>query len=115
MEHERFSRSGVNIPGAIVGGVIGGILGHQIGSGGGQDLATGIGAVSGAAVGANVGRGPDGVIYSQNVRRCESVPTSARLDYWDVTYNLGGYEHRVQLTAPPGPTIVVNGQGEPRV
>ena len=52
---------------------------------------------------------------SQNVRRCESVPTSARLDYWDVTYNFGGYEHRVQLTAPPGPTIVVNGQGEPRV
>jgi uncharacterized protein YcfJ len=36
-------------------------------------------------------------------------------DYWDVTYNFAGYEHRVQLTTPPGPTIVVNAQGEPRV
>ena len=115
VERERAYGSGVNVPGAIVGGVIGGILGHQIGSGRGQDLATGIGVVGGAAVGANVGRGPDGTVYSQNVRRCEYLPSSARLDYWDVTYNFAGYEHRVQLTTPPGPTIVVNAQGEPRV
>ena len=115
VDRERVDAPGVNVPGAIVGGVIGGILGHQIGSGRGQDLATGIGIVGGAAVGANVGRGPDGVVYSQNVRRCEYVPASARLDYWDVTYNFAGYEHRVQLTTPPGPTIVVNAQGEPRV
>jgi uncharacterized protein YcfJ len=107
--------AGVNIPGAIIGGVIGGVLGHQIGSGRGQDLATGIGVVGGAAVGANVGRGPDGTVYTQNVRRCEYVPTSARLDYWDVTYNFAGYEHRVQMTTLPGPTIMVNAQGEPRV
>ena len=107
--------TGVNIPGAIVGGVIGGILGHQIGGGRGQDIATGIGAVGGAAIGANVGRGSDGQLYSQNVRRCEYVPASARLDYWDVTYVFAGYEHRVQMTTPPGPTIVVNAQGEPRV
>ena len=118
VERERVDYSGpagVNVPGAIIGGVIGGILGHQIGSGRGQDLATGIGVVGGAAVGANVGRGPDGQVYSQNVRRCESIPTSARLDYWDVTYDFAGYEHRVQMTTPPGPTIVVNAQGEPRV
>jgi uncharacterized protein YcfJ len=115
VERDRVANSGVNVPGAIIGGVIGGVLGHQIGSGRGQDLATGIGIVGGAAVGANVGRGPDGQVYSQNVRRCEYVPTSARLDYWDVTYNFAGYEHRVQLTTPPGPTIVVNEQGEPRV
>jgi uncharacterized protein YcfJ/chorismate mutase len=115
VERERAYSSGVNVPGAIVGGVIGGILGHQIGSGRGQDLATGIGVVGGAAVGANVGRGPDGTVYSQDVRRCEYLPSSARLDYWDVTYNFAGYEHRVQLTTPPGPTIVVNAQGEPRV
>jgi len=106
---------GVNVPGAVVGGVIGGILGHQIGSGRGQDLATGIGAVTGAAIGANVNRGPDGVVYSQNVQRCDYVPSSARLDYYDVTYAFGGVEHRVQLMTPPGPTIVVNAQGEPRV
>jgi uncharacterized protein YcfJ len=107
--------SGVNIPGAIIGGAIGGILGHQIGGGRGQDIATGIGVLGGAAVGANVGRGSDGAVYSQNVQRCEYVPASARLDYWDVTYSFGGYEHRVQMTTPPGNTIVVNAQGEPRV
>ena len=107
--------AGVNIPGAIIGGAIGGILGHQIGGGRGQDIATGIGVLGGAAVGANVGRGTDGPVYTQNVQRCEYVPTSASLDYWDVTYNFGGYEHRVQMTTPPGATIVVNAQGEPRV
>ena len=107
--------AGVNIPGAIIGGAIGGILGHQIGGGRGQDFATGIGVLGGAAVGANVGRGSDGPVYTQNVQRCEYVPTSASLDYWDVTYNFGGYEHRVQMTTPPGTTIVVNAQGEPRV
>jgi uncharacterized protein YcfJ len=105
----------VNIPGAIVGGVIGGILGHQIGGGRGQDIATGIGAVGGAAIGANVGRASEGPVYVQDVQRCEYIPASARLDYWDVTYTFGGYEHRVQMTTPPGPTIVVNAQGEPRV
>ena len=107
--------AGVNIPGAIIGGVIGGVIGHQIGGGRGQDVATGIGAVGGAAIGANVGRGPDGPVYTQNVQRCEYVPASANLDYWDVTYNFAGYEHRVQMTTPPGATILVNAQGEPRV
>lgn len=107
--------AGVNIPGAIIGGAIGGILGHQIGGGRGQDFATGIGVLGGAAVGANVGRGSDGPVYTQNVQRCEYVSTSASLDYWDVTYNFGGYEHRVQMTTPPGTTIMVNAQGEPRV
>jgi uncharacterized protein YcfJ len=109
------SAAGVNVPGAIVGGVIGGIIGHQIGGGRGQDIATGIGVVGGAAVGANVGRGSEGLVYSQNVQRCEYVPASARPDYWDVTYVFAGYEHRAQMTAPPGPTILVNAQGEPRV
>jgi len=107
--------AGVNVPGAIIGGAIGGIIGHQIGGGRGQDVATGIGVVGGAAVGANVGRGSEGPVYTQNVQRCEYVPTSASLDYWDVTYNFSGYEHRVQMTTPPGTTILVNAQGEPRV
>ena len=106
---------GVNIPGAIIGGAIGGILGHQIGSGRGQDIATGVGILGGVAVGANVGRASDAPVYTQNVQRCQYVPTSASLNYWDVTYKFGGYEHRVQLTTPPGNTILVNEQGEPRV
>src|SRR5487761_2446229 len=107
--------AGINVPGAIIGGAIGGIIGHEIGGGRGQDFATGIGIVGGAAVGANVGRGSDGAVYTQNVPRCEVVPASASLDYWDVTYNFAGYEHRVQMTTAPGTTILVNAEGEPRV
>jgi uncharacterized protein YcfJ len=106
---------GINVPGAVVGGIVGGILGHQIGSGRGQDLATGIGAAGGAVVGANVGRDAAGTVYTQDVQRCVNVSTPAPVDYWDVTYNFGGYEHHVQTTSPPGRTILVNGQGEPRV
>lgn len=106
--------SGINVPGAIVGGVVGGILGHQIGGGRGQDVATGIGAVGGAVVGANVGR-DSGPVYTQDVQRCATVSSGTRLDYYDVTYTFGGYEHRVQTTTPPGRTIVVNAQGEPRI
>jgi uncharacterized protein YcfJ len=106
--------SGINVPGAVVGGVVGGILGHQIGSGRGQDLATGIGIVGGAAVGANVNRDAAGTVYTQDVQRCANV-SNAAVDYWDVTYNFRGYEHHVQTTTPPGRTIWVNGQGEPRV
>jgi hypothetical protein len=31
-----------------------------------------------------------------------------------VTYEFQGYLHRVQMAAPPGPTIIVNERGEPR-
>ena len=102
-----------NVAGAIIGGVIGGVLGHQIGGGRGRDVATAGGAVAGAAIGANAGRGGGGV-YAQDVQRCESVPGSARPAFWEVTYNFRGTEHRVQMSAPPGPTIAVNGNGEPR-
>jgi uncharacterized protein YcfJ len=104
---------GANVPGAIVGAVIGGVLGHQIGGGRGQDVATAGGAIAGAAIGANVGRG-SGQVYTQDVQRCTSVPSSARPEFWDVTYYFRGQEHRVQMSAPPGPTIAVNGKGEPR-
>ena len=106
--------AGINVPGAIVGGVVGGILGHQIGSGRGQDLATGIGAAGGAVVGANVDRAP-GTVYTQDVQRCENVASAGSLDYWDVTYTFRGYEHHVQMTSPPGRTILVNAEGEPRI
>ena len=107
----------VNVPGAIIGGVLGGVLGHQIGGGRGRDVATGIGAVGGAVVGSNVGNhyGGGQTVSTQDVQRCAAVPTSAAPDYWDVTYNFRGYEHHVQLTAPPGRTITVNDEGEPRV
>jgi uncharacterized protein YcfJ len=104
---------GVNVPGAIVGAVIGGVLGHQVGGGHGRDVATAGGAVAGAAIGANVGRG-DQTVYSQDVQRCENVQGQLQPDYWDVTYNFRGIEHRVQMNAPPGPTLTVNDNGDPR-
>ncbi len=105
-------RSNANVPGAIVGGIIGGILGHQVGGGSGKDLATVGGVVAGAAVGANVGNGQQP--STQDVQRCKTVPSHARPEYWDVSYNFRGQEHRVQMTAPPGSTVTVNEQGEPR-
>lgn len=106
-------RSGANVPGAIAGALLGGILGHQVGGGRGKDIATAGGAVAGAAVGANVGRG-GGQPITRDVQRCETVPASARPDYWDVSYVFRGQEHHIQMTSPPGRTVTVNRQGEPR-
>ncbi len=108
--------SNMSIPGGIAGAIIGGVLGHQIGGGRGQDIATGVGAVGGAVVGANVGRnyGTGPQYGTQSVQRCENVQ-NGHPAYWDVTYYFRGQYHRVQLTAPPGPTVLVNGRGEPRV
>ena len=50
----------------------------------------------------------------QDVRRCENVAGQTP-QYWDVTYNYQGVEHRVQMNTPPGPTIAVNRNGEPRL
>lgn len=108
------SRSKPNVGGAIAGAIIGGILGHQIGSGRGNDVATAGGAIAGGAVGANVGRGgPSTTTYDRDVRRCENV-VSRDPQYWDVTYQYRGVEHHVQMSSPPGRTIVVNSDGVPR-
>jgi uncharacterized protein YcfJ len=42
------------------------------------------------------------------------VPSDRRPDFWDVGYTFRGQEHHVQMTAPPGATVTVNRQGEPR-
>jgi uncharacterized protein YcfJ len=106
-------RSGPNVGGAIAGAVIGGILGHQVGSGGGRDVATAGGAVVGAVVGANVGRDSGATTHDRDVQRCETT-ASGPPQYWDVTYNFRNVEHRLQMSAPPGATIAVNQNGEPR-
>jgi uncharacterized protein YcfJ len=105
-------RPDLNVPGGVIGGVLGGILGHQVGGGHGNTAATIAGAVGGAALGANVDRIRDHTT-GQEVRRCENV-ANATPQYWDVTYNFRGVEHRVQMAAQPGQTIAVNGNGEPR-
>ena len=114
VEHEQVQERGsANVPGAIVGALIGGVLGHQVGGGRGKDVATAGGAVAGAVVGSNVGRG-DGAQRTQDVQRCTTATSDSRPDYWDVTYNFKGREHRMQTTSPPGRTVTVNAQGEPR-
>ncbi len=101
------------MPGAIVGAVIGGVLGHQIGGGRGRDVATVGGAIAGAAVGANVGRDEG---YGRDVEHCTGTCSRYdRPDYWDVTYVFDGQEHHVQMSTPPGSTITVNRDGEPRM
>jgi uncharacterized protein YcfJ len=108
-------RGDASVPGAIVGAVIGGILGHQVGSGRGNDLATAGGAIGGAVVGANIGRDSGGQqVYSRDIRKCATVADHGHVAYWDVTYRFRGQEHHVQMAAPPGATVTVNAQGEPR-
>ncbi len=99
-----------NAGGAIAGAIIGGVLGHQVGSGRGNDAATVGGALAGAAIGSNAG-GDRG--YARDVQRCENV-ASGPPAYWDVTYRFRGEDHLIQMSAPPGRTILVNGRGEPR-
>lgn len=116
VEREQVSapqRGGLNVGGAIVGAVLGGVLGHQVGGGRGKDIATAGGAVAGGAIGANVGRGnTEGT--TRDVQRCETVPSQNKPEFWDVTYQFRGQEHHMQVTTPPGRTVTVNRQGEPR-
>lgn len=112
IEREQVQGGDRNVGGAIAGAVIGGILGHQIGGGRGQDLATAGGAVAGGVVGSNVGRSGSSS-YGQNVQRCENVGSQTPSHY-DVVYNFRGQEHRMQMNSPPGRTVTVNAQGEPR-
>ncbi len=113
VEREQVQGQGnANVPAAIVGALIGGILGHQVGGGTGKDIATAGGVVTGAVIGSKMGG--TGQESAQDVKRCENIPSQAQPQYWDVTYNFRGLEHRTQMTAAPGPTVTVNEQGEPR-
>jgi uncharacterized protein YcfJ len=117
VEHQQVNRerSDANVPGAIIGGLIGGVLGHQLGNGRGNDVATVGGAVVGAAVGSNVGRDGDSRQgYTRDVQRCSNEVSQSRPEYWDVTYDFRGEQHRIQMTSPPGRTVTVNDRGEPR-
>jgi uncharacterized protein YcfJ len=104
---------GTSAGGVIAGALIGGILGHQVGGGSGRDIATAGGAVAGAVVGNNVAN--NNSTSTRDVRRCENV-SNPKPEYWDVTYNYRGQEHRVQMSTPPASSIAVNSStGEPRL
>jgi uncharacterized protein YcfJ len=105
-------RGEVNVPGAVAGAVIGGVLGNQIGHGTGRGLATAGGAIAGGAIGSSIGNEGYG---GGDVERCRTVGRYDHPDYWDVTYSFRGEQHRVQMASPPGSTITVNAEGEPRM
>lgn len=107
-------RGDTNVGGAVVGAILGGVLGHQVGGGRGKDVATAGGAIAGAVIGGNQGRGNSGSSsYDRDVQRCTTVESTTPA-YWDVTYNYRGRDHRVQMSSPPGNTVAVNSNGEPR-
>ncbi len=107
------ARGDRNLGGAIAGALIGGVLGHQVGGGSGKDLATVGGAVAGGWAGSNIGRGDSNVAPTRDVQRCENS-VSGQPAYWDVAYRFRGQDHQIQMSAAPGQTIAVNGNGEPR-
>ncbi len=111
VERQAVQTSNPNVGGALAGAVIGGVLGHQIGGGSGRDAATAAGAVAGAAFGANAGR-TEGT-GTRDVQRCTTV-ASGPPAFYEVSYSFRGTEHRVQMSNPPGPKVVVNERGEPR-
>ena len=65
---------------------------------------------AGAVIGGFLGHQPSSV----EVRRCSTNQVSGPPQYWDVTYRFRDMERSVQMTRPPGATITVNGEGEPR-
>ncbi len=109
-EYNSDSNNGSKAGAALLGAVIGGVLGHQVGRGRGQSAATAAGALAGAALGAGAGRGGD---EGREVERCRTSDRG-RPSYWEVTYDFRGSEYRAQLSYPPGRTILVNRDGEPR-
>src|SRR5580765_4208395 len=98
VEREEVVEPHGNVGGAIAGAIIGGILGHQVG-GKHEGAATAGGAIAGAAIGSQVGR-DGGDVYSRDVQRCQDVP-SGPPEYWEVTYNFRGYDHVIEMSAPP--------------
>jgi hypothetical protein len=51
---------------------------------------------------------------ASTIRRC-STSRNETPAYWEVGYNFRGAAHHIQMTAPPGDTITVNRNGEPRM
>ena len=111
VEREQVTERRADPGGALAGALIGGVIGHQLGHGRSRDAATAGGVVAGAAIGSQAGGGT--VTTERDVQRCTQA-VSGPPQYYDVTYNFRGVEHRVQMTTPPGQTITVNQDGVPR-
>ena len=64
------------------------------------------------------GPGPDGKWPRHSMDRPRPKVVEPQYDgapeYWDVSYDYRGVEHWVRMEYPPGATIAVNRNGEPR-
>ena len=90
-------------------------VGVASGEQGGGRIGVRLGGVAGgAAIGANVNRPDAPNVDTRDVRRCETAAPAGPPQFYDVTYNYRGVEHRVQMATQPGRTITVNAEGEPR-
>ena len=75
------SRSGPNVPGAILGAVAGAALGNQVGHGSGRAAATVLGGAAGAAVGSQVG---GSTVTTDAVYRVTVQMDNGAMRYYDV-------------------------------
>ena len=75
------SRTGPNVPGAILGAVAGGVIGNQFGHGNGRAAATVLGGAAGAAVGSQVG---GGTTVTDAVYRVTVQADTGVIRYYDV-------------------------------
>ena len=75
------SRSGPNVPGAILGAVAGAAIGNQIGAGSGRAAATVLGGAAGAAVGSQVG---NTTVTNDSVYRVTVQMDNGAMRYYDV-------------------------------
>ena len=51
---------------------------------------------------------------TKDLRRCDSLPSQARPEYWEITYVFRGAEYRTQVSSQPGHTITVDERGSHR-
>lgn len=49
--------------------------------------------------------------FTQDLRRCDVLPSQARPEYWEITYVFRGQEYRTQVSSQPGHTITVDERG----
>lgn len=48
---------------------------------------------------------------TQDLRRCDVLPSQTRPEYWEITYVFRGHEYRTQVSSQPGHTIIVDERG----
>lgn len=51
---------------------------------------------------------------TQDLRRCDVLPSQTRPEYWEITYVFRGQEYRTQVSSQPGHTIIVDERGSHR-